>query len=102
MPTAGNLFMLFDHTSSTVNPEVRLAARVGGNFVAPGLLIKAGEAPYRASQCGSSIPVCRWGDYSATSYDGFGTNNVYFAGQYANASGFIRNWGTWIGRVQVS
>jgi hypothetical protein len=97
----GHLFMVFDRTSSTVNPEVRLTLRQGNNFLSPGLLVKAGEAPYRPTQCGSSIPVCRWGDYSATSFDGFSTDNVYFAGQYSNASGFIRNWGTWIGRVRL-
>ena len=98
---AGNLFMVFDRTSSAVNPEVRLTMRHGNNFLSPGLLIKAGEAPYRATRCGVDIPVCRWGDYSATSYDGFSTNNVYFAGQYANAPTFSRNWGTWIGRVRL-
>ena len=100
MPDAdGNLFMVFDRTSSTVNPEVRLTVRHGANFASPGVLIKAGEAPYRPTRCGADIPVCRWGDYSATSYDGFSTNTVYFAGQYSNGGGFSRNWGTWIGRV---
>jgi hypothetical protein len=98
---AGHLFMVFDRTSSAVNPEVRLTMRMGNNFLSPGLLIKAGEAPYRPTRCGHDIPVCRWGDYSATSYDGFSTNNVYFAGQYSNGSGFARNWGTWIGRVRL-
>jgi hypothetical protein len=98
---AGHLFMVFDRTSSTVNPEVRLTLRLGSNFLSPGLLIKAGEAPYRADRCGNDIPVCRWGDYSATSYDGFSTDNVYFAGQYSNAPTFSRNWGTWIGRVRL-
>jgi hypothetical protein len=96
-----HLFMVFDRTSSTVNPQVRLTLRMGNNFISPGLLVKAGEAPYRPTQCGTSIPVCRWGDYSATSYDGFSTDNVYFAGEYSNASGFTRNWGTWIGRVRL-
>lgn len=97
----GNLFMVFDAMSSTVNPQVRLTAlRDGGNFASPGLLIKAGEAPYRASQCGTTIPVCRWGDYSATSYDGFAHDDIFFAGQYANSSAVnIRNWGTFLGRV---
>lgn len=97
----GALYMVFDHTSSTTNPEVRLTVRKsGGPFVPNGILIKAGEGPYRPDACGSSIPVCRWGDFSATSFDGFATNNVWFAGQYANAvSSFSRNWGTWIGEV---
>jgi hypothetical protein len=101
MPDAdGNLIMVFDHTSSTVNPEVRLTVRHGGNFSKPGVLIKAGEAPYRPTLCGVGGFVCRWGDYSATSYDGFHTNTIYFAGQYANGGGFSRNWGTWIGSVR--
>jgi hypothetical protein len=102
MPDGDNhLFMVFDRTSSTVNPEVRLTMRMGNNFLSPGLLIKAGEAPYRETRCGHDIPVCRWGDYSATSYDGFRTDTVYFAGQYANAPTFSRNWGTWIGSVHL-
>jgi hypothetical protein len=97
----GNLVMVFDHTSSTVNPEVRLTMRHGANFSSPGVLIKAGEAPYRPTLCGVNGFVCRWGDYSATSYDGFRTNTVYFAGQYANGGSFSRNWGTWLGRVHL-
>lgn len=98
---AGALYMVFDHSSSTTNPEVRLTVRKsGGQLVPDGILIKAGEGPYRPTRCGHDIPVCRWGDYSATSFDGFATNNVRFAGEYANAvSSFSRNWGTWIGEV---
>lgn len=95
----GNLFMVFDRMGHTTNPEVRLTMRQGNSFSAPGLLIKAGEAPYRPTRCGVNIPVCRWGDYSATSYDGVRANDVFFAGQYANGSGFRTNWGTWIGSV---
>ncbi|HEX6818824.1 MAG TPA: hypothetical protein VF120_10645 [Ktedonobacterales bacterium] len=97
----GNLFMVFDDMSSTVNPEVRLTAlHNGGNFASPGLLIQAGQAPYRATRCGTTIPVCRWGDYSATSYDGFAHDDVFFLGEYANNSTVNnRNWGTVIGKV---
>ena len=97
----GNLFMVFDDMSSAVNPEVRLTALHGdGSFASPGLLIQPGQAAYRASQCGTVIPVCRWGDYSATSYDGFAHDDVFFLGQYANNSPVnIRNWGTVIGKV---
>jgi hypothetical protein len=96
----GNLFMMFDHMSSTVNPEVRLTALHGnGTFASPGVLVKAGEAPYRAGVCGHRVPVCRWGDYSATSLDGFDDGHIWFAGEYANASGFRVNWGTFIGEA---
>ena len=96
----GTLYMVFDHMSSTVNPEVRLTSRfLNGAFESPGILVKAGEAPYRPTRCGHDIPVCRWGDYSGTSLAGFASNRVWFAGEYANASGFRQNWGTWIGAV---
>jgi hypothetical protein len=97
----GDVFMVFDRMSSSTNPEVRLTVRPSGetDFQSPGVLIKAGEAPYRASQCGTVIPVCRWGDFSATSYDGFETNHVWFAGQYANAPTILRNWGTFVGEL---
>ena len=94
----GSLSMVFDHMGATTNPEVRLTSRrASRSFQAPGLLVKAGEGPYRPTRCGLGIPVCRWGDYSATSYDGDGW---WFAGQYANAvTSFSRNWGTWIGAL---
>jgi hypothetical protein len=66
--------------------------------------VKAGESSYRPSLCGdpAGIPICRWGDYSATSFDG--ENGIWFAGQYANQLNVGppqngRNWGTWIGAV---
>jgi hypothetical protein len=98
---AGTLFMVFDRMSSSVNPQVRLAVRhPGGTFQGRGVLIKAGEGPYRPTRCGHDIPVCRWGDYSATSYDGTGGNHVWFAGQFTiPVTTFSRNWGTWIGEV---
>lgn len=97
----GTLYMVFDHMSSSVNPEVRLTARfLGGAFQSPGVLLKAGEAPYRPGVCGTAaLPVCRWGDYSGTSLDGFGTNHSWFGGEYANASGFRQNWGTFLAEV---
>jgi hypothetical protein len=103
----GGLTMVYDRMSSTLNPETRLIVRSdGGQFSGSGQLLKAGEAPYRPGLCGSAaLPVCRWGDYSATSFDG--RNGTWVAGQYANpftdptvAPQFGRNWGTWIGAIR--
>jgi hypothetical protein len=98
----GNLFMVFDHMGATTNPEVRLTALHAGNFAAPGVLLKAGEASYRAGVCGGRIPVCRWGDYSAASLDSLDGGHVWVAGEYANASGFRLNWGTFIAEAEAS
>jgi hypothetical protein len=109
MPDAhGNVVMLFDRMSSTVFPETRFIVKRGdANFHGVGTLLKAGESSYRPQLCGTGTPptVCRWGDYSAISFDGRGT--IWFAGQYANTLDLGppqngRNWGTWIGAVRAS
>jgi hypothetical protein len=108
MPDAqGNLVMLFEHMSNTVFPEARYVVRGSDqrNFTGPGVLLKAGEANYRPTLCGTAtLPVCRWGDFEAASFDGSG--HVWFAGEYTNqntdpavAPAYGRNWGTWIGAI---
>ena len=111
MPDAqGNLTMLFEHMGHKVFPETRFIVKGAGdaNFSGAGNLLKAGESSYRPTLCGGKlIPVCRWGDFEATSFDGSG--RIWFAGQYANQfqgvatpPAFGRNWGTWIGAIAAS
>lgn len=104
----GHVLMLFEHMSSTTFPEARYIMKEIGssNFHGAGTLLKAGENSYRPQLCGSAaLPVCRWGDFEATSYDGAG--GLWFAGEYANTLQLGppqngRNWGTWIGAVSAS
>jgi hypothetical protein len=109
----GNLVMLFDLMSHNVFPETRFVIREGdGQFTGAGVLIKAGESSYRPELCGTlqgNPParfICRWGDYSASSFDGQG--GIWVAGEYANhydgipnPPAFGRNWGTWIASVST-
>jgi hypothetical protein len=106
----GGVTMLFEHMNSTVFPETRFIVKGAGdaNFSGAGVQLKAGESSYRPTLCGTkAIPVCRWGDYEAASFDGSG--HIWFAGQYANLfqgvntpPAFGRNWGTWIGAIAAS
>ena len=111
MPDAsGNVTMLFEHMGHKVFPETRYIVKGAGdaNFSGAGNLLKAGESSYRPTLCGTKvIPVCRWGDFEATSFDGSG--HIWFAGEYANLFQgvttppvFGRNWGTWIGAISAS
>jgi hypothetical protein len=103
----GSVAMIYERMSSSLFPETRITVRDQGssNFTSPGRLLKAGEANYRPTLCGTTvIPVCRWGDYEAMSFDGQG--HIWFAGEYSNthtnpgtAPQFGRNWGTWIGAI---
>jgi hypothetical protein len=108
----GNVVMLFEHMSNTVFPETRYIVKsAGGQFHGTGTLIKAGEDSYRPQLCGTAQPpplpptfVCRWGDFSASSFDGAG--GIWLAGEYANALNLGapqngRNWGTWIASVNA-
>ncbi|HEY1419315.1 MAG TPA: hypothetical protein VGG90_01240 [Candidatus Dormibacteraeota bacterium] len=109
MPDAqGNVTMVFDHMSQTVFPEIRYIQKsADGNFHGAGVLLKAGESSYRPELCGTAgLPVCRWGDYEAASFDGAG--HIWMASQYANhynglttPPAFGRNWGTWIGAINI-
>ncbi len=106
----GNVVMLYERMGHTIFPEARYTFRAAGqaNFTSAGNLLKAGEASYRPTLCGTTaLPVCRWGDFEATSFDG--TGHIWFAGEYANSNtdpnappAYGRNWGTWIGAVNAS
>ncbi len=97
-------------TSVRVFPETRYVVKPAGqsNFRTPGNLLKAGESSYRPTLCGTSaLPVCRWGDFEAASFDGAG--HIWFAGEYANQFQGVntppawgRNWGTWMGAIAAS
>jgi hypothetical protein len=100
--------MLYEHMSKSTFPEARYTVRRGGaaQFNGMGRVLKSGEASYRPTLCGLSVPVCRWGDYEALSFDGRG--RIWMAGEYTNthtdpnvAPWWGRNWGTWIGAVTV-
>ncbi|HEX3508811.1 MAG TPA: hypothetical protein VHW94_10510 [Candidatus Dormibacteraeota bacterium] len=103
----GNVVMLYERMSSTIFPETRfIVSGEDGQFHGAGTLLKAGDTNYRPQLCGTAnLPVCRWGDYSAASFDGSGT--IWVAGEYANQLNLGppqngRNWGTWIGAVSAS
>jgi hypothetical protein len=73
--SAGDVVMVYERMGSAVMPETRYVVRSASdqNFPDAGQLLKAGEASYRPTLCGTStIPVCRWGDFEATSFDGNG------------------------------
>jgi hypothetical protein len=107
----GNVVMLYERMGSTINPETRVVAADSraASFSGAGRLLHAGDAPYRPGVCGTAaLPVCRWGDFSASSTDG--RDGIWLAGEYANANvgpstdpNFSsRNWGTWIARVTAN
>lgn len=104
--TQGNLAMVFEYMSHDTFPQSRyIVTGTDEKFHGAGRLLKAGEDNYRPTLCGTkALPVCRWGDYEATSFDG--DNSIWFAGEYTNVAGdpaappaFGRNWGTWLGAV---
>src|SRR6266567_193281 len=85
----GNLLMVFDTMSSSIDPGIMYATRLTtdvGGFEPARFLKKSIVATNNS----------RWGDYEATSYDGTATNNVWFSAQF---SGGNADWATFIGKV---
>ncbi len=88
----GNLIMVYDTMSSTLNPSIAYAGRRAtyslGQFHDAGRFLKVGNAPTLDT---------RWGDFEATSYDGPGFDHIWIASQY---SGVNQDWHTQIGETQ--
>lgn len=94
MPDAdGNLFMVFDVSSSTINPQVSYVSRpvtyTLGQFQDAGNTLRVGD---------STTFEQLWGDFNAASYDGFTTDNVWIAGEYAPSNSY---WSTYIGETRL-
>ncbi len=93
MPDAdGNLFMVFDVSSNTINPQVSYVSRpvtyALGQFPNSGNTLRVGDA---------ATVETLWGDFNATSYDGFTSDNIWLAGEYAPSNGY---WSTYIGETR--
>lgn len=89
----GDLYMVYEFMSSSINPSVAYTARrstfTPGAFHDSGVTLASGAAAYGGT---------RWGDYEALSPSGVPfTNDVWFSGQYSNASG---DWSTQIGHAK--
>ena len=86
--SSGNLLMVFDTSSSAINPSIMYATRrttdTKGKF----------ESAIYLKQATTHTHDQRWGDYEAASYDGSITNNTWFSSQYSNG-----DWATYIGKV---
>lgn len=86
--SSGNLLMVFDTMSSSIDPSITYATRLTtdtkGKFEAA-LYLKKGTV---------ATSDQRWGDYEAASYDGSSTDNTWFSAQYSNG-----DWATYIGKV---
>ena len=87
---SGNMIMVFDTMSSTLNPSIDFTGRLStdplGSLKTP-VVLKAGLMPTTNS---------RWGDFEASSYDGPASNMIWIASQFSGSTG---DWSTEIGRV---
>lgn len=86
----GDVYMVYGFSGAAIDPSLAYTTRrvtfASGSFHDSGVTLAAGAAVYGGS---------RWGDYSAFSPQGVPfTNDVWFSGQFSNASG---DWSTEIG-----
>ena len=85
----GNVFMVFDTMSASLNPSIMAASRSKadplGTIGHVHFIIKGPSATFDS----------RWGDFEAASYTGFGSNHVWVASQYSISG----DWTTFIEKV---
>jgi hypothetical protein len=99
----GNLFLGFDYQTTNLNgPPTfpssayiarRATAQPGSGFPDTGVIL-FGDDYFDPSDCTDPFSPdfpCRWGDYSAIGFDGWGSNGIWFATQYGNSS---HEWST--------
>lgn len=88
----GDMIMVYDTMSSSLNPSFAFTGRRAtyplGSFHDAGRIVVKGTVPTTNQ---------RWGDYEATSYDSFSSDNLWFASQYSGSTG---DWATAIGVTQ--
>ncbi len=86
---SGNVFMVFDTSSASLNPSIMLVSRSAsdplGTIGHAKFIIKGPSATFDS----------RWGDFEAASYTGGTSNHVWVASQYS-VSG---DWNTFIAQV---
>jgi len=98
MDGQGNIAIGFSASSSTINPQLRYAARLATD---PLNTLGQGEAHLfdgTGSQSGTSN---RWGDYSSLSIDPVDDTTFWYTNEYYSATGSF-NWRTRIGSFKVA
>jgi hypothetical protein len=98
MDGQGNLAIGFSASSSTINPQVRYAARLATDQINT---LAQGEAHLfdgTGSQSGTSN---RWGDYSALSVDPVDDSTFWYTNEYYSTTGSF-NWRTRIGSFKIA
>jgi hypothetical protein len=98
MDGQGNLAIGFSASSSTINPQIRYAARLATD---PINTLAQGEAHLfdgTGSQMGTSN---RWGDYSALSVDPVDDSTFWYTNEYYSTTGSF-NWRTRIGSFKIA
>ena len=98
MDGQGNLAIGFSASSSTINPQIRYAARLATD---PINTLAQGEAHLfdgTGSQSGTSN---RWGDYSALSVDPVDDSTFWYTNEYYSTTGSF-NWRTRIGSFKIA
>jgi hypothetical protein len=98
MDGQGNIAIGFSASSSTINPQLRYAARLATD---PLNTLGQGEAHLfdgTGSQSGTSN---RWGDYSSLSIDPVDDTTFWYTNEYYSATGSF-NWRTRIGSFKVT
>src|SRR5215831_12765953 len=86
MDSAGDMYVVYNISSSTQDIGVRITGQAAGaqvQTVAPGQTIRAGDATYDMNPCFGTNQTSRWGDYNGAAIDPQNPGNVWVSGEFA-------------------
>jgi hypothetical protein len=92
---AADTLLGFEAMSSSANPHIDFVPRAAADsgFGTMATIIQFGSV-----SATDDLPLIRWGDYEAASYDGVSGHPVWLGGETVTAAG---EWNTWIGAVSL-
>ena len=106
MDEGGNMYVVYNISSSTQNVGVRITGQPASapvQTVVSAQTIKTGETTYNMNPCFGTTGASRWGDYAGAAIDPQNPTEVWVAGEYAatstNPSTAGCAWGTFAARV---
>jgi IPT/TIG domain len=110
MDGAGDMYVVYNISSSTLNVGVRITGQAAGapvQTVSPGQTIRSGDTTYDMNPCFGTNQTSRWGDYNGAAIDPQNTGDAWVVGEFA-AIGSSANgdagcdWATYVAQLTFS
>lgn len=110
MDSSGDMYVVYNISSSTSNIGVRITGQAAGapvQTIAGGQTIRAGDSTYNMNPCFGTNQTSRWGDYNGAAIDPQNPGDVWVSGEFAAIGSTANNdtgcdWATFAAQLTFS